>query len=50
MPDEILDRDFSLAHALLRVGLGVDLFVHGLARLPELGAFVGHVQQAMAKT
>lgn len=50
MPDEILDRDFALAHALLRFGLGVDLFVHGLARLPQLGVFVGHMQQTMAKT
>lgn len=43
-------RDLSLAHALLRIGLGVNFFMHGFARLPALGAFVHHTQETMAKT
>lgn len=50
MPDENPHRDFAVAHALLRLGLGVNLFTHGLVRLPQLGVFVGHLQQTMAKT
>ncbi len=49
-PNEQTARDFSLAHALLRVGLGVNLFTHGLVRLPDLAAFVAHTQQTMAKS
>ena len=50
MPNEQPGRDFALAHALLRLGLGVNLITHGLVRLPELAGFAGHVQQMMAKS
>ncbi len=49
-PNEQSARDFSLAHALLRVGLGVNLFTHGLVRLPDLAAFAAHTRQAMAQS
>lgn len=48
MPDDHLD--FALAHALLRLGLGTNFFLHGLVRLTELGKFSAHVEQTMAKT
>lgn len=50
MPNEQPNRDFSLAHALLRLGLGVNLCTHGLVRLPQLATFAGHAQQMMAKS
>ncbi len=50
MLNDAPNRDASLAHALLRLCLGVNLFVHGIARLPNLAAFTAHLQQTMAKT
>ena len=50
MPNENSDRDFALAHALLRVGLGVNLFTHGLVRLPDLAGFSAHVQKTMTQS
>lgn len=49
-PNDQAARDFSLAHALLRVGLGVNLLAHGLVRLPALATFVAHTEQMMAKS
>lgn len=49
-PDRRLDSDLSLAHALLRVGLGINLFMHGFSRIPNLAAFVEHTQTVFAKT
>ena len=49
-PNEQSARDFSLAHALLRVGLGLNLFTHGLVRLPDLAAFAAHTRQTMAQS
>lgn len=49
-PNEQSARDSSLAHALLRVGLGLNLFTHGLVRLPDLAAFAAHTRQTMAKS
>ncbi|MGH8094002.1 MAG: DoxX family protein [Chthoniobacterales bacterium] len=43
-------RDLSLAHAFLRVGLGINFFMHGLSRLPNLPAFLSHTQDMFAKT
>ena len=42
--------DLYLAHALLRFGLGINFFVHGLSRIPHLAAFVGHNTHMFAKT
>jgi thiosulfate dehydrogenase (quinone) large subunit len=42
--------DLSLAHALLRIGLGINFFMHGLSRVPNLAAFVNHTEQMFAKT
>ena len=39
-----------LAHALLRVGLGINFFMHGLSRIPHLAAFVNHTEKMFAKT
>ncbi len=50
MPNDNSNFDFSLAHALLRLGLGINLFTHGLARLPNLAGFTAHLQETMAKT
>jgi thiosulfate dehydrogenase [quinone] large subunit len=50
MPNDDSSSDFSLAHLLLRLGLGVNFFVHGLSRLPNLAGFVAYLEQTMAKT
>jgi thiosulfate dehydrogenase [quinone] large subunit len=42
--------DLSVAHALLRFGLGINFFMHGLSRVPNLAAFVGHTEKMFAKT
>ncbi|MAQ18917.1 MAG: hypothetical protein CMN30_29485 [Sandaracinus sp.] len=34
-----VSRDHALAHGLLRFCLGLNIFLHGLVRLPKLGAF-----------
>jgi hypothetical protein len=49
-PDRRLDSDLSLAHALLRVGLGINLFMHGFSRILNLAAFVEHTRTMFAKT
>ncbi len=49
MTDDRSTRDAALAHALLRVGLGVNLFTHGIVRLPALTSFAAHVQSTMTK-
>ena len=43
-------RDLSLAHALLRFGLGINFLMHGLSRVPNLAAFVDHTEKMFAKT
>lgn len=50
LPNEKENRDLALAHVLLRLGLGVNLFTHGLVRLPKLAAFTTHLVTTMAKT
>jgi thiosulfate dehydrogenase [quinone] large subunit len=42
--------NFSIAHALLRFGLGVNILMHGVSRLPNLQVFVQHTVQTMSKT
>jgi len=44
----ILDRE--LAHGLARLGLGVDIALHGLVRLPKLASFAGGMEKEFAKT
>jgi len=36
---EDVTRERSLAYALARIGLGINIALHGLTRLPHLGAF-----------
>ena len=45
-----MSANFSLAHTLLRLGLGTNILMHGVSRLPTLAGFVQHMQQTMAKT
>jgi len=50
MPNNNAASDFALAHLLLRLGLGMNFFMHGLSRLPNLAGFAAHLEQTMAKT
>ncbi len=43
-------RDFSLAHALARIGLGVNIALHGLVRLPKLDAFAFGLRDQFAQS
>jgi thiosulfate dehydrogenase (quinone) large subunit len=43
-------NDLSLARALLRLGLGVNIMGHGLARLPHVSAFVADTVHSFAGT
>jgi thiosulfate dehydrogenase [quinone] large subunit len=43
-------NDLSLAHGLLRAGLGLNILMHGISRLPNLAGFVAYLEQTMAKT
>jgi thiosulfate dehydrogenase (quinone) large subunit len=40
----------SIAYALLRFGLGVNILTHGVSRLPNLLGFIQHTVQTMSKT
>lgn len=42
--------DGALGYGLVRVGLGVNLLLHGLVRLPKLGAFAAGLQQEFAES
>jgi thiosulfate dehydrogenase (quinone) large subunit len=42
--------DISLAHGLLRLGLGVNILMHGISRLPDLAGFTHHLEQTMSRT
>ena len=42
--------DISLAHGLLRLGLGVNILMHGVSRLPDLAGFTHHLEQTMSST
>ncbi len=48
--DSQLTKDLALAHALLRAGLGINLFMHGFSRVPNLATFVAHTHEMFAKT
>jgi len=45
---ENLDRE--IAHGLARLGLGVNIALHGFVRLPKLAAFAGGMEKEFAKT
>ncbi len=42
--------DLSLAHALARIALGINIAMHGLPRLADLPTFAWHVQPQFAHT
>src|SRR5438552_15052475 len=42
--------DISLAHGLLRLGLGVNILMHGVSRLPDLAGFTHRLEQTMSST
>ena len=44
----ILDRE--LAHGLARLGLGVNIAMHGFVRLPKLASFAAGMEKEFAKT
>jgi thiosulfate dehydrogenase [quinone] large subunit len=44
------DKDRALAHALLRVTLGINLIVHGLVRVPNLSGFAAGMAREFAPT
>jgi len=55
MPDptpvpRLQPSDVSLAHALVRVGLGVNIAMHGLVRLPDLPGFAAGLEADFADT
>lgn len=49
-PAADLSLNRSLAYALARVGLGVNIALHGLVRLPKLEAFATGMQEQFAKS
>jgi len=42
--------DFVIAYTLARVGFGLNLFTHGLARIGAIPAFAGSLQNMFAKS
>ena len=46
----VKDSDVSLAHAPLRLGLDVNILMHGVSRLPDLAGFSRHLEQTISKT
>jgi thiosulfate dehydrogenase [quinone] large subunit len=42
--------DAQLAHALARFGLGINLALHGLTRIPKFAEFAAHLQTQFAPT
>ncbi|AHF93285.1 DoxX family protein [Opitutaceae bacterium TAV5] len=42
--------DYRLAHALARLGLGVNIALHGLVRLPKLDAFASGLREQFAQS
>src|SRR5690606_12269788 len=43
-----LDKDRSLAHAVARIGLGINIALHGLVRWPILDSFASGMQKQFA--
>jgi thiosulfate dehydrogenase (quinone) large subunit len=44
------DRNFALAHALARVGLGINIAVHGLSRLGDMPGFASETVKMFIHT
>jgi thiosulfate dehydrogenase [quinone] large subunit len=42
--------DAQLAHTLARLGLGINIVMHGLARIPTFAAFAAHLREQFAPT
>lgn len=42
--------DAQLAHALARIGLGINIVMHGLARIPKFAGFAAHLHEQFAPT
>lgn len=42
--------DQTLAYTLARLGMGINMLIHGLVRLPKLSGFVGHISGQFEKT
>lgn len=40
----------ALAHLVIRLGLGINMLMHGLVRIPKLGAFVAKTEAGFANT
>ena len=44
------DADITLAYALARIGLGVNIMLHGWTRIPAIGAFQTRLHEQFAPT
>ena len=44
------DADITLAYALARIGLGVNIMLHGWMRIPAIGAFQTRLHEQFAAT
>jgi thiosulfate dehydrogenase [quinone] large subunit len=45
-----VSRNRSLAHALVRVTLGINIAIHGLARIGHIGAFASGMRSEFSQT
>lgn len=43
-----MDKDFSVAHLLGRLALGLNMAMHGLTRIPRFGEFKGYLAKEFA--
>jgi thiosulfate dehydrogenase [quinone] large subunit len=50
MREYLKERDLALAHALARIGLGIDIAVHGLVRIGSISAFAEETVKTFAHT
>ena len=44
------ELDKALAHGFVRLGLGVNIALHGFVRLPNLSGFAADMQKQFAET
>ena len=42
--------DYQLSHGLARLGIGVNIALHGLTRIPKLAAFTASLHEEFGKT
>ena len=45
-----IPHDYALAHGLARLGLGVNIALHGFVRLPQMQVFLSGLQKEFEKT